>query len=449
MLYRNEIVKNIVFLSMSCVLAVMSDADAAKLQVKKDLRDAWNAPATLTTGFSHNLNAEACVGDKPNCAPWMGGTVGSSSGKAGTETDEGAVLMLVARQMNANGAKFCVTQVQAANQDRRQYSAGLWCGFKQKASAWTEYYSPTGADAGCFWLCKNGYYGAECKSTTPPELYDTALLKQDNFKDFKRLTTTAPANIEDKIEMFHINKWASASSKAHNGYEYDMFLGITRWTSGGHGAFAAPIAMRSATDEKTGAKAKAIGNCTDITVVSTPVLQVVGKETLLCKDGYRHNTAGTDCIATDEKVVELSKVASQNKFCSGFESGFDVKNHVLRKQGNCYTYRCTNGNLGFQSRTDRTCVECKGEIGRFGVAENGVCVSCPIGTNFDPEDTSSEYCPKATAYSSSALIYGIKGSPNDKISDQCWTYTDIDAYKECVKNGAAAANSLLNSRKSE
>ena len=122
--------------------------------------------------------------------------------------------------------------------------------------------------------------------------------------------------------------------------------------------------------------------------------------------------------------------------------------HTKVINGNCYEFRCV-GDKGFASSTSHSCVECTGETGRFGIANNGVCIKCPAGTVFDGEDAASDYCPRAVAYSPNVLEFGINGSAGASISDQCWTFTDLDLYKECVQNGSAAAKKKLEEKRAQ
>lgn len=446
MLYR-KIIGSVALLSLIGV----SNAIAAKKEmlVDESVKTAWNAPSSQRTGFLHDIDASACIGVNPNCSPWIGGTAGNISGKVGTESDEGAVLVLLAHKINTNGAKFCVTQVQAANRDRNWSHWGLGCWFTTNFGSWTEYYSPSGASSNCFWLCKNGFYGDGCQQTTPPSLYDVTPLKRDAFKDYKRLTVASSANIEDTLPMFYMNHYTKAHGghKSYDGEEHDTVLIVTRWLDSGNGAYVAPVAvhaMESITDEGS----SFWFTCNYIRSVSTPSLEVVGKETLVCKDGYRYNAAGTDCVAANKDIEELSVATQDGNLCAGFEDGFDEKQHVMKKMADCYAYRCATGGFGFKMAMDHECVECTGTPGLFGVANNGACVTCPIGTNFDADDSGAGYCPRAVSYSADALVYGIKGGPADAIADQCWTYTDLEAYKACVKDGVAAAKVIIDAKRS-
>lgn len=410
-----RIVKNITLLSLIGAVFGMSDAMAAKIKVDDSIRSAWGAPASLVKGFEHNLNAEACVGDKPLCAPWVNGKAGNIKGKEGTATDSGSVLMLVAHDMNEHGAKFCVTQVQVSNYDR-DAACFIWAwGVNQKGKVYTTYYSPTGAATDCFWLCKDGHYGDMCSSTTPSTAYDTEVLNADRFKGYKRITSASAQNIEDTIPMFYMNDYAPSNYKDHDGFEHDMFLGITRWTTGGHGAWVAPVSLRSGAHTK--AEDSGCGY-EDLAITSTPILQLAANETLVCMDGYHHNAAKTDCIPFSKQVEEESNALKEDKFCLGYD-GYDSSWHTTRLNGDCYEYRCIAG-YGFKSATDHTCVECAGEPMRFGIAPNGVCVICPTGTYFDANATGAGHCPTSIKISS------------EQLAGDCWHKTNLDEYKSCV-----------------
>lgn len=439
---KSQLKFGISFVSLFVGAFVSMSAFAAKESnlVGEAIKRAWKAPASQSTSITHMLKT-GCIGDSlTNCAVWTNGKEGDVSYNYGTEKDEGTILMMVAREINAHGAKFCPTQIQAANRDQTISWWWLWCRTTQTGAGWTEYYEPS-STSGCVWLCQDGYYGTGCESTTTNTCSGTKL-SPDNYLEHKRVTAANNVNIEDKIPMFYMNQ-------TENSQEFDTILAVTRFLSSGNGAFVAPVTVKAqlyATESHYNGGA---GTCLAATYASTPYLSA-GTETLVCTNGYKPNANKTDCVLTNKETCEKSEAIKKatNTACPGF-SGYNAKIHIkdVKMDKGCYEFSCAGGKA-FASDTSRECVECTGEVGRFGVVEEtGVCKKCASGTVFDGNAKAAGYCPKAKEYAPTILEYGKNGSSGDKIASQCWTFTDLDLYKECVENGSASAINKLNAKR--
>lgn len=366
--------------------------------------------------------ANACIGEatKHKCAP---GKIYSAryhfyNGKY-TYTDEFSNLMMMAREFNEHGALFCPTQLDGQNDDDNK--------------GYTAYYEPNGTNT-CVWLCQAGWTGPNCNTPTT-EFDGTCNLSKflrSNYSDIKSVhdfDKNSKGNIEDQIPFFYINDYQKCSYIKSNGStssiknnEHDMGLFITRWLDSGNGAFARQMIVLS---KRTGT------NSSDIYVYPASK----STEILVCINGYQPNLAGTDCEPINHESCTMT-VASQN-MCGGWTlSGFDSEQHVLIDSDGCYKYTCKKTGNAFAGIADHTCTECT-TTNRGGIEpNNGTCVKCPSGTIFNKKDTANNFCSPAIGLSKSDMMYGRGKTKNNagNISEQCWTMTDPDKYKECVLN---------------
>ncbi|MBN1324708.1 MAG: hypothetical protein JW974_00600 [Alphaproteobacteria bacterium] len=384
-----KLIKKIFLTFILSTLVVPSFAAGKK---KSDMKAFWGNPP-----MSHCLGqslGDACVGNSlSGCKNWVG--TKKDQANRGTFDDEMATLLLLARDVNENGAKFCVTQAQGAN--------------KNKGNAWTQYYNPAGNMAKCFWLCKPGHSGEGCTgddSTT----CDSTLIKKSDFSGYK-ITKSGPS-VESTIVMFNWDEYKGCGLNA--GQEHDMVLGISGWLQSGHGAFARPMVVRS---QRDGWK----------DMVSTATIWGVGEETLLCKDGYEPNATKTDCIAINNTLC------SMNTLCTGWDKAkFAEEFHDLTAKGSCFEYRCKVAGMAFTSATDKTCIECSGDA-RVGVPEStGVCIKCPAGKIFDNKATTTGFCKNSVKFTTQDLTFGPKKDKNSALETQCWTKIEPTEYKNCV-----------------
>ena len=142
--------------------------------------------------------------------------------------------------------------------------------------------------------------------------------------------------------------------------------------------------------------------------------------------------------------------------CDSFYAHYDNTKHILNqiektdngKTTYCYTYRCKDVTQGFTSNSDHSCVDCLGDTRKKNII-NGLCVQCPVGSIIDETKTSGDYCvsvPKDKQLTKSMLLYGKNGQETMNISNQCWTFSDRDIYKECITKGAEAAKQKMKSQ---
>lgn len=320
------------------------------------------------------------------------------------------VLMLVAREITATGANFCVTTVRG--------------GHKSKGNTWTDYTEPGGGSNVCQWLCKPGYGGARCAQSNYSDSCDSTLLKRSDFDEYS--IGYDAGSIENIIPMFYWDNKRSCGEK--NRQEHDMILAVSGWLDSGHGAWVAPFNVRA---RREGNKNQKSG--IELLAATAPIL--------VCKNGYTANTDNNDCVPIDATKCEASRM--QSNLCSGWPAAdFNDQNMemVFDSTGNCYQYRCKEAGYAFASANVRACQKC--EISRtVGISPtDGTCVKCANDKVFVAKEnatSNNDLCVEAQAYSKTDLMYGKGKNKNNAkdVSKQCWTVFEPKEYKECVANG--------------
>lgn len=369
-----------------------------------NLKGSWKNPIMTYCQMSNLGNAtigrykDTCKGNY---------SIDANSPSACVLGDDMGILMMVAREVNENGARFCPTTIYAEK--------------KKKGNAWTYYSEPAQGTQTCYWLCKPGFGGESCQSTTPTGC-DSTLIRRD---DFNNLTMAREPQFEDAIPMFHWNEYQGCG--ANKGQEHDMILAISDWLPSGHGVYAAPFSIRA---RREGWKSKRGG------IEAWPT----GEATLLCKNGYTANAAGNDCEPIDETACALTQM------CSNWPSnGFDEATMSLDYNDNmgCYTYRCREKGYAFPSSTDRTCQPCTENLRGGASPADGVCIQCDIGYIFDETASGSGYCVQAAGYDKTDMQYGTNQSKETPLNNQCWMIAEAEEYSDCVKNGVSSTATVV------
>lgn len=359
---------------------------------------AWGGAKWNTCG-AHKLPVDACIGTKENdcnTKPLVNGEGFSnlySYVKArANNSDEAAIRMMVAWEINANGARFCPVQIESANKNR-------------KSETWTEYRLLPGE---CVWLCKAGYTGEGCNIAVA----DASSIKMCDIKPFKRddyinVGNVQGSNLENSVRMFAANNYVECSGNVEN--EHDIILAVVGWLESKHGAKVRQMTVRAA---REGWKKM---------VSWAEVYPAAGaNEILVCKSGYQPNATGDDCV---EINVNACKAAS---VCSGWNY-YNEKQHSFKENDGCYQYRCSDSNKAFKDAKGHECVECSGRR-RGAHPDTGLCTECKIGEAFD---RNSGKCEPATAYSKTDLQYGFKKTKNSAETG-CWEMLQTDDYVGCI-----------------
>lgn len=375
---------------------------------------------TCRSNANTNISDATIGAAKDTCKGWSaGGKVDACK----TNSDDYGVMLLVARQVNANGAEFCPTVVYG---ERSPIENKVhWRGAKRERDAVTYYSDPEGGHGTCFWLCKNGYGGTECQQTVNAvTTCDSTTLTRDMFNDFNMLKS-ASSNIEDSIPMLSANNPKRCGDT--NGLrEHDVILAVTGWLASGHGAWVAPVTVSALREYEnpTGG--------VDI-YISDGMTRV-----LVCKNGYEATNERNEC-----KPIDASRCEGLWP-CDGYrESDYkpDTMNWVYDSDNNCHRYVCKEPGQAFASGASLECTACVENM-RNGVSPaDGTCVTCDVGQVFDKNAESTGYCTSATAYTKTDMQYGAgkTRATSGDLDTQCWTISDIDQYKACVANGGATS----------
>lgn len=361
-----------------------------------DLKGSWKNPAMSYCNTSNMGNAsigrykELCVGNYK---------IDANSPSQCVLGDDMGVLMLVAREVNDRGARFCVTTIYAEHE--------------RKGKSWTLYAESAQGVQPCYWLCKPGYSGEGCNSNTSTSTScDSAPLLRENFDNY---TMARDPQVESVIPMFHWNEYKGCG--LNSSQEHDMILAVSDWLPSGHGVWASPYVVHARREDYKSRKGG---------IDVWPA----GEATLLCKSGYTANTAGNDCVAVNEAECALSQT------CANWPSNaYDESTMVVEynENQNCYQFRCKEAGYAFPSTADRTCQPCTENLRGGASPADGTCIKCEEGQIFDADAASSGYCSPADSYSQSDLQYGSGQNKSTTLADQCWMIPEATEYTNCVK----------------
>ena len=349
---------------------------------------------------------DACVGDSWESGP---GVCDHMVGN-GTESDEGAVLIFIAKQVKNTGAKFCLTQVQGENKDEQ--------------SPWLGYYNPSGNQFKCFWLCMPGYGGSECDEpaeSAAEKLCDSQEITREAFQDYRLATNNNAPSLDSSWKL---ESWYNGcSGNGHTNQQHDAFIGISGWLPGGHGA---KVSSMIAWSDRYGWDP----------MTSDAKITTAGESIIMCAPGYKPNANNTDCVAINYKmccdVADIECIQSNANFCNGFlPEKYNPSEHNLDAtgNGNCLRYFCKDSSQAFPALGDVSCMDCATGIKGGPSKDDGVCIKCATGQYFDSE---ANECKTARGFSKRVLQYGPSESKAANVNEECWTITDPDTYKQCV-----------------
>ena len=375
----------------------------------------------------------------PDCSGNGGGEDNDKCGFNNNGRWTQGVMMLVARQINANGAYFCPTGVFST---RSKWQKVL----KNKYPMYTLYYEKPGQSAAdCFWLCKSGWAGDGC--SVAAENYsgcDPITVKRSNY-DGKTdengkakesfAVTTATKDVENDIPMFATygkdpcKPYGSCDAVNCPPDENDIILAVSHWLPSGHGAKVQPFLVRT-------------GYSRWYQGPGWPIISANGTETLVCKSGYKPSFDGNDCVAINSDVCDMMEARAEGTSCltkDGFRDFNDYNSDTMEvhlfetassSQAGCWGFVCKQDGYGFDPDTSRaTCIDCEASDVRNGIDNRGNCVRCDVGYIFD---SSSGKCVTATAFSRENLYYGPGKTDATPIIEQCWTEPDTHSYSDCI-----------------
>ena len=391
-----------------CSIFVMP-AFGGKDSLSEEVKDAWMKD-TNNWGIC-GLNSPATGAMKK---------VGSGTGLL-TKGD----VYWIARELNANGGKFCPTQVGAGRN-----SAG---------DPYTKYYNAANS-LGCIWLCKNGMGGDTC-SKSVEEVMDVKPIVQTTEE-----VNADGSNIEDDVAMLVANSdqgcRRNKNDKPWNAkgeQEHDVVLAVTGYTDDGYGAYVQPLVVRAA--------ARPVGSYWSDYGKGYAFAYVANNadKTLVCLKGYKHNASGNGCVKytqeqADKEAAQAEAETAADNACSGWViSATDefINTYDVKMIGNCNQYRCKDSSMGFKSSLDKTCVSC-GADDQHGVnPDTGVCVSCSVKQTFsaDEQYRDSGYCRDKVVFIPAAMQYGLNSTKDESLEKQCWHILykkGVEEYKNCI-----------------
>lgn len=368
------------------------------------LNSYWGG-ASMAYCLSHgikDLNPDVCLGKPRGCLE--NNPFNATYLHNGNSGDEGVNTMWVATKVTKGGAQFCAVRIDARNYNKHDHP-------------WTTYHRFDSSDDSCFWLCHDGYGGADCSDNDGDFVCNTTEFDEDikyKFKDKSAIAT----NVENSIAMFEYNKYRHCSNdKSRVKEEHDRILAITRWSEDGHGAFVRQMVVRAAS--KHWENMKTWPNIYPATN---------SKDILVCRTGYKPDLNYTKCIE-----VNATRCAEQN-ICSDFESGYNETMHKLQldEGKGCYKYTCAEEGKAFASAIDRTCIDCPENL-HGGPGNDGTCLKCP-----DNQIYVGKECAAAKRLTKTDLMYGIGKTRNSEkdVKQWCWTRSSIDEYGACI-NGVS------------
>ena len=421
------------------------------------LRDAWGAPSLDTCG-KMDLGNAAVGGARDICAVPDSEELGNGRDlcRVGDSFYVRGFTMLIARELNENGAYFCPTVI-GTSKKRWELSRTGW-----NQPYWTVYYEVPGSGSGvngCFWVCKDGYHGDRCQSTET-DTCNTAKITRDNWGVAYSGTSSdaddedgfaikkATRGVESEVAMFYEGVKDACGNKCRgvrcSPYEHDMVLAVVDWLPGQHGVKVQPFVIRGGFDpEKNtewgskGGVDSTGGNCWGWNCgPGRGVAYAVGStQTILCRTGYEPNFTNTDCVAVDPDVCDVLEAINDGTTCStsdGYHDfgEYDPETMEMHFFDDCWGYLCKTTGYGFDPGASRaTCVDCGVSDMRNGIDKYGNCVRCDVGKIFN---STTGTCVTATALSRDRLYYGPGKDENTAVIKQCWVEPDKYSYSECV-----------------
>ncbi len=317
----------------------------------------------------------------------------------GTHDDEAAVVLIMARDIytNGNGGYFCMTQVQAANQNGRRYT-------------WIDYYDYPGKYK-CEELCRKGYWGTGCTKTGTPDSCHTDKL---DFGDYT-LKTSGERNtqITNKTNVFvEDNAQGTSTTTADH-----RILIVTKKMD--HGVIVSPVEVTAERYQSGTGN----GKYSWIKSVNSN-----GQEFLLCAQGYEPNASGTDC----QEPSWCRQQQDFDKLCPEFStSDYKSEQHKIVNDATrgCNVIRCDYSNYGFKTKNDLDCMECTGGALAY-IDADGLCNECPKGQY--PNESGNGCMPE------NKLDQYSKVDMQSKNGRQCWLETTPERFAGCV-NGCSGS----------
>lgn len=351
------------------------------------------------------------------------------------------IPLLIARDIRANGAKFCAMHAGAARHN---------C----SSESYTAYYNAKKEQ--CFWMCKEGYYGEGCVSTDPTEV---SACNNDAFDIIAGMTGygviqdglsssigSNPTNIENQVPMFVRDNYINCNNTSGGGglynfkkmigyrqQEHDVILAVESFDTTNKKLVARPVVVRAGTIRDYALQ-------WDMCQHAWPTLKWIKDGKPVCPDGWKMNDDKTcshiKSLACDlESLCPSTPRDKYNATLHAPKNKVPYVNLGLALPTNCKNvFRCKQG--AFASATDFSCVECSGPT--MGPGVDGTCLKCHDGYLYD---STNLQCKKPEInLSHSDMLYGQGVNSATELSQQCWVHAKPECYQKCVVQGIEKMN---------
>lgn len=311
-----------------------------------------------------------------------------SSDIHGTWNDEGAIVLIVARDIYDNGGNFCMTQIQAANENGTRYT-------------WLDYYQYPGKYE-CEVLCRSNFWGPGCQKTGKP---GCSSVGEINFGAYEKKTSGEDEHkITDKIQTFlAYNAEAEADTTATH-----RVLVVTKKMN--HGVIVSPVEIigeryQSGTGNGKFSYIKSVHSN--------------GQTFLLCAENYEPNGNGDDCELSSWCGGDIRICSDETRTFDESKHDWDTKND---KDGRiCKFITCKSG-YGLKE-DNQTCIPCPTTKKQGVNPDTGVCIECTDTNKMFNGERCVDY--KYTLYAKD-LLDGMHNV------GKCWMKSSPSEYKDCV-----------------
>ena len=312
-----------------------------------------------------------------------------SSDIHGTWDDEGAIVLIMARDIYDNGGNFCMTQIQAANENGRRYT-------------WLDYYQYPGKYE-CEVLCRSNFWGPGCQKTGKP---GCSSVGEINFGTYEKKTSGEDEHkITDKIQTFlAYNAEAEADTTATH-----RVLVVTKKMN--HGVIVSPVEIigeryQSGTGNGKFSYIKSVHSN--------------GQTFLLCAENYEPNGNGDDCELSSWCGGDIRICSDETRTFDESKHDWDTKND---KDGRiCKFIVCKSGYGLDPNKTDKSCIHCETTRKQGIHPDTGVCKKCDANNEMFNNGNCDPYEP----LSKSHLLDGLYNV------GKCWMESSPSQYKSCV-----------------
>ena len=406
------------------LLTMMAATPAfAFLTVSPDIKNFWGIGSISACNLNDPAAPEFCIStEAARCEA--------------REMEQSGVHYYVATNINDKGARFCPMFV-------RSYRNGTG------RSPVTEFFRQLPKDneyEDCFWVCHDGFGGPECAEVYTEKVggCDSSIERKTFEGRWGTLKDNDPrpeAGYErnNSIDVF-VAQGYDCSSGGEKGWDgmsscnkkqhHSVVLSIAKFTGDGYGVFAQPLQLRAFAKEGS-------NNEKHERILAMPV----GNRVIMCRSGYRINSAKSGCVPIDQVVCDTPKGV-----CDGWnEDTYPTETYraYVRDGAGCYEFRCKQAGYAFRGNPDdmadfdATCVECPRET--HTVTASGYCfkheaVDAATGTvnavNRDGEVTSVQM----TGVTLQMMKEATAQIADDNSSKSCWMshYESADEFRECM-----------------